>query len=77
MWRAERCASTKIHPTRCTTYSLAGNPGLHIVTPIEWNELADVDNGTYTALTSAKRLERDVFAELAAAIGEQRFSAVR
>jgi bifunctional non-homologous end joining protein LigD len=58
-------------------YSLAGNPGLHMVTPIEWNELGDVDNGTYTARTSAKRLERDVFAELAAVIGVQRFSEVR
>ena len=26
-------------------YSLAGNLGLHMVTPIEWNELGEVDNG--------------------------------
>jgi bifunctional non-homologous end joining protein LigD len=58
-------------------YSLAGNPGLHMVTPVEWNELGEVDNGTYTARTSGKRLERDVFAEVSAAIGEQRFSEVR
>ena len=58
-------------------YSLAGNPGLHMVTPIEWNELGDVDNGTFSARTSAKRLERDVFAELSAAIGVQRFSEVK
>jgi DNA primase len=58
-------------------YSLAGNPGLHMVTPVEWNELGEVDNGTYTAQTSAKRLERDVFAEVVAAIGSQRFSEVR
>jgi hypothetical protein len=45
-------------------YALARNLGLHMVTPIEWNELDDVDNGTYAARTSAKRLERDVFAEM-------------
>ncbi|MBV8370852.1 MAG: hypothetical protein JO036_18210 [Candidatus Eremiobacteraeota bacterium] len=58
-------------------YSLAGNPGLHMVTPIEWNELGEAHNGMFTARTSAKRLEHDVFAEQAAAIGEQRFSDVR
>lgn len=58
-------------------YSLAGNPGLWMVTPIEWAELAEVDNGTYTAHNSAQRLERDVFAVMTDAIGVQRFSAVR
>jgi DNA primase len=57
-------------------YSLAGNPGLHMVTPIEWDELGSVSNGTYTARTSGERLERDVFAATVTAIGEQRFVVV-
>lgn len=57
-------------------YSLAGNPGLHMVTPVEWDELGRVSNGTYTARTSAVRLERDLFAAAVMAIGEQRFMGV-
>jgi DNA primase len=55
-------------------YSLAGNPKLGMVTPVEWDELAEIDNGTFTAQSSDERLRRDVFHEMAAAIGMQRFS---
>ncbi len=55
-------------------YSLAGNPQLAMVTPVEWEELARIDNGTFTAQNSEERLVRDVFGEMAAAIGMQRFS---
>lgn len=58
-------------------YSLVGNPELAMVTPVGWDELGGIDNGMYTARNSAERLERDVFAEMSAAIGMQRFSRVR
>ena len=58
-------------------YSLAGDPRLGMATPVAWDELAGIDNGTFTARNSAERLGRDVFAEMAAAIGMQRFSSVR
>lgn len=32
------------------------------VTLVEWDELAGIDNGTFTAYKSAERLRRDVFA---------------
>ena len=46
-------------------------------TPVEWGELAGIDNGRFTAQNSAERLGRDVFAEMTAAVGMQRFSSVR
>ena len=55
-------------------YSLAGNPELGMATPLEWNDLGEIENGAYTAHNSARRLQRDVFAEIATAIGVQRFS---
>ena len=58
-------------------YSVAGNPELGMATPVEWNELGEIENGMYTAHNSAQRLQRDVFAEMAAAIGMQRFSSLR
>ena len=58
-------------------YSVAGNPELGMATPVEWDELGEIENGTYTAHNSAQRLQRDVFAEVAAAIGVQRFSSLR
>jgi len=58
-------------------YSVAGNPQLGMATPVEWNELGEIENGTYTAHNSTQRLQRDVFAEMAAAIGVQRFSSLR
>jgi hypothetical protein len=45
--------------------------------PVEWDELPEIDNGVFTAHYSAERLRRDVFAEMTAAIGMQRFSSVR
>jgi DNA primase len=57
-------------------YSLAGNPQLGMVTPVEWDELAKIDNGTFTAKNSEERLRGDVFGEMAAAIGMQRFSSI-
>ena len=58
-------------------YSLVGDPKLGLVTPVDWDELARVDNGMYTAVNSAERLDRDVFAEMIAAIEVQRFSSAR
>jgi DNA primase len=58
-------------------YSLRGNLELTMVTPIEWTELEHAHNGKWTARNSAKRLERDVFAEQAAGIGVQLFGRVR
>ena len=55
-------------------YSLVGDPRLGMVTPVEWDELAGIDNGMFTAHNSAERLQRDVFAKMTAAIGLQRFS---
>jgi bifunctional non-homologous end joining protein LigD len=57
-------------------YSLVGDPKLGLVTPVDWDELARIDNGTFNAQNSAERLRRDVFAEMTTAIGLQRFSAV-
>jgi len=57
-------------------YSLAGNPQLGMATPVEWNDLGEIENGTYTAHNSAERLQRDVFAEMTTAIGMQRFSSL-
>jgi DNA primase len=42
-------------------YSLAGNLALGMATPVEWDELAGIDNGTFTARNSEERLARDVF----------------
>jgi DNA primase len=58
-------------------YSLVGDPKLGLVTPVDWDELARIDNGMFMAQNSAERLQRDVFAEMTAAIGMQRFSTVR
>lgn len=58
-------------------YSVAGNPQLGMATPVEWNELGEIENGTYTAHNSAQRLQHDVFSEMATAIGVQRFSSLR
>jgi DNA primase len=57
-------------------YSLSGDPQLGMVTPVEWDELAEIDNGKFTARNSEERLHRDVFDEMRAAIGMQRFCAV-
>jgi len=40
-----------------------------MATPVERNELGEIENGTYTAYNSAQRLQRDVFAEIAARLG--------
>ena len=59
-------------------YTLAGTPELGMVTPIGWDELGRVHNGTYTAANSAERLAQgDRFAQGAVAIGNQRFAGVR
>lgn len=58
-------------------YSVAGNPELGMATPVAWNELGEIENGMFTAHNSAERLQRDLFAEMAAAIGVQRFSSLR
>lgn len=58
-------------------YSLAGNPSLGMTTPLEWEDLNEVHNGSYTAHNSAERLQTDVFAAMSAAIGMQRFASVR
>jgi DNA primase len=58
-------------------YSVAGNPELGMATPVKWNELGEIANGTYTAHNSAQRLQRDVFAEMTTAIGVERFSSLR
>jgi DNA primase len=47
-----------------------------MATPVEWDELAGIDNGTFTARNSEERLARDVFGEMAEAIGMQRFSSI-
>jgi DNA primase len=33
-------------------YSLVGDPRLGMVTPVEWDELAGIDNGMFTATTA-------------------------
>jgi bifunctional non-homologous end joining protein LigD len=59
-------------------YTLAGNEALEMVTPIEWDELGKVRNGSVTAHTSAERLARgDVFGRLAKELDRQPFAELR
>ena len=56
-------------------YTLAGNEALEMITPIDWNELGTVRNGTVTAYNSADRLAKgDVFGRLATALAGQPFA---
>lgn len=59
-------------------YTLAGNEALEMITPIDWDELGKVRNGSVTAHNSAERLAKgDVFARLASALAGQPFAAHR
>lgn len=56
-------------------YTLAGNEALEMITPIDWEELGSVRNGTVTAYNSAERLaKRDVFGRQANALAWQPFA---
>jgi DNA primase len=59
-------------------YTLAGNAALEMITPIDWQELGTVRNGSVMAYNSGDRLTQgDVFGRQAKALENQPFAELR